>query len=64
MLATDGIWDVIPNDEVENIIQILLKIGKDFNTIARRLVEIAHEKWLENCENADDTTVIILLLNH
>ena len=56
VLACDGLWDVMSNQEVVNFIN--LKNGLDLNLIAKQLVEHA----IYNLHSSDNVTVFIIIL--
>ena len=55
ILATDGVWEFLSNQEVVNIISNEL-IKTDLQTAARVLVEKSREKWCINDKAIDDIT--------
>ncbi|KAL1331141.1 probable protein phosphatase 2C 65 [Arachis stenosperma] len=62
VLASDGIWDVLTNEEVINIISSARKRSE----AAKTLVKHALQAWKVKCPNAavDDCTAICLFLNN
>lgn len=64
ILASDGIWDALSNEEVGSI--VLPFYGRKGNpeSAAKRLVEAAHSKWISKGTNVDDITVIVIFLDY
>lgn len=62
VIASDGIWDVLTNEEVTRIIEKELEIGHAKNA-CQVLAEIATERWLAKGDCVDDISVIVVLLN-
>ncbi|CAN8257465.1 unnamed protein product [Cochlearia groenlandica] len=62
VLATDGIWDVLSNEEVVKIVGGC----KDKSTAADTLVQKAARSWRTKfpASKADDCAVVVLYLNH
>ena len=62
IIATDGLWEYTPNEEVVNVVKKLIE-KKDANIINNELYKVAIENWKkENC-SIDDITIICVLLN-
>ncbi|KAF8772421.1 hypothetical protein HU200_005782 [Digitaria exilis] len=61
VLATDGVWDVLSNDEVVGIVSR----AKSRASAARSLVESAHRTWRTRFPTSkiDDCAVVCLFLN-
>ena len=63
IIASDGLWEYTPNDEVVNVVKKLIE-KKDANIINDELYKVAIENWKkENC-NIDDITIICVLLKN
>ncbi|XP_009122858.1 probable protein phosphatase 2C 65 isoform X2 [Brassica rapa] len=62
VLATDGIWDVLSNEEVVKIVGAC----KDRSIAAETLVQRAARSWRTKfpASKADDCAVVVLFLNH
>ncbi|KAJ4882230.1 putative protein phosphatase 2C 65 [Raphanus sativus] len=62
VLATDGIWDVLSNEEVVKIVGAC----KDRSIAAETLVQRAARTWRTKfpASKADDCAVVVLYLNH
>lgn len=62
VLASDGIWEVLSNEEV---IEIVGEYYKECNAekACEELIERAKEVWNSMGENIDDITVIVVYLN-
>ena len=59
VLASDGIWDKINNNQICEIGKIY-NINKDSDGFCNELIKIAKEKWEENDNCCDDITCIVL----
>ena len=59
MIASDGLWEFIDNDQVLTLILPLVK-KKDWNGCVEKLVKEAHACWLKEDEVVDDITVVIV----
>ena len=62
IIASDGLWEYISNEEVANIVQNLIT-KNDANLIVNELYKISFEKWKSKETGIDDITIICLLLN-
>ena len=66
IMATDGLWDVLRNDQVSELIHIYQNHSKDANpeNMASFLVETARKRWESlSPENIDDITCLVVALN-
>ena len=63
LLATDGVWDVIPNEEAAEIVLEARARGQDANAAAKMLGEIARARWVQYTDNTyvDDITIVLVL---
>lgn len=61
VLASDGIWEYISNDDAVNIIKKFWKAG-EVEEAAHAIVTEAHKKWKKE-EYVDDITVIVIFLS-
>ena len=61
VIASDGVWEFMSNQEVVNIVSTELT-QNDLQTAARVLVEKSREKWNINDKAIDDITCIIIKL--
>ena len=62
IIASDGLWEYVKNEEVMNVIKNLWE-KKDGNIIVNELYKISLEKWKKEHCNIDDITIICVLLN-
>ena len=62
IIASDGLWEYISNEEVANIVQKLI-IKNDANIIVNELYKISYETWKQKDTGIDDITIICILLN-
>ena len=62
IIASDGLWEYISNEEVANIVQNLI-MKNNANLIVNELYKISFEKWKSKETGIDDITIICLLLN-
>ena len=62
LLATDGVWDVIPNEEAAEIVLEARARGGDANAAAKMLGEIARARWVQYTDNTyvDDITIVLV----
>jgi len=58
--ASDGLWDVVKNDKVAEIVSKFLKNGPE--TIANELVKESRIKWKKYSPKCDDTTIVVCKL--
>lgn len=73
MLASDGIWDVMSNENVAQFLYDPRNANKSCNTIAEQLLRFARAKWLqapanlgvqhEQFADIDDISVLVLKLD-
>jgi serine/threonine protein phosphatase PrpC len=59
LLASDGLWDWVPNDEAAALSLTAL----DTSEVATRLARLARSRWLTRTGGADDTTVAVVRFN-
>ena len=58
ILASDGLWDVVPNEEVTAV----GLSSADCWEAAARLARLTRARWLVRTGGADDTTVVVVRL--
>lgn len=58
VFATDGLWDVVTNDEVAKYVSYELRQGKNPNLIAQELISTAQTRG-----SNDDITVVIIVFD-
>ena len=64
VLASDGLWEFISNDDVVNIVSTFLEQGKEAIDAARFLIAKAAMAWrVEEGDYRDDITCIVLYLH-
>lgn len=63
VLASDGLWEFLPNEDVVMVVATLMKMGKSATDAARFLIAKAALAWRnEEGDYRDDVTVIVLYL--
>jgi len=62
VLASDGLWEVITNEECVKIVGELYNLGNT-EVCCENLVKKALSRWKRQSEVVDDITVIVLFLN-
>jgi len=62
VLASDGIWDRIPNQEAMELVVPYFEKGGAQGAV-NKLVEVATEKWQTEQGMIDDITVLVVFLN-
>ena len=63
ILASDGIWEFMTNDEVKNIAMNSLYNNKDANSCSRELVAKARQIWENSGYSIDDITCVVVYFN-
>ena len=63
MLASDGLWDTLKNEEVGSLILPFYEKTNPEGAV-QKLMEVARNRWIERGPNVDDITVIIIFLRH
>ena len=63
ILASDGIWEFMTNDEVKNIAMNSFYNNKDANTCSRELVAKARQIWEDSGYSIDDITCVVVYFN-
>lgn len=63
VVASDGLWDRIPNDEVTRIVGNLYYDKRDAEGAANHLMKEATERWQREQGMVDDITIIVVFLN-
>lgn len=58
VLGSDGIWDVLSNEDVQEIIEPYF-ITKNSDEASKELIKIATEEWLIDGVNVDDISAIV-----
>ena len=62
LLASDGIWEFLSNQQVANIVyQYFSKDAPE--AAANALVSVALQQWKRQSQSLDDITVVIIFLN-
>mmetsp|Transcript_36037 Transcript_36037/g.26775 ORF Transcript_36037/g.26775 Transcript_36037/m.26775 type:complete len:97 (-) Transcript_36037:37-327(-) len=61
VIASDGIWEFLSNEEVANMVAPYFEKGAP-EAAANALVKLALQKWKEEEEVIDDITVVIIFL--
>tara|TARA_B110001450_G_C17506097_1_gene434438 strand:+ start:493 stop:792 length:300 start_codon:yes stop_codon:yes gene_type:complete len=62
LLASDGIWEFLENQQVANIVYPYFE--KDApEAAANALVSVALNQWKRQSQSIDDITVVIIFLN-
>ena len=59
IIASDGIWEFISNEECVNFVKEYYIKG-DGNECINKLYELSSKRWLREEEVVDDTTVILV----
>ena len=59
IIASDGIWEFISNEECVNLIKDFYLQG-DGNRCINNLYELSRSKWLKEEEVVDDTTILLV----
>ena len=63
VLASDGVWDQMTNDEVVSMVWASLRNGSTAKNAARAVVNLARKKWqVAGGGYIDDITVLIVLI--
>ena len=62
VIASDGLWEYVSNEEVVNIVGNSLMCG-NYKQTADELYKYAVTKWEEHEESIDDITIIVIFLN-
>ena len=62
IIASDGLWEYVTNEEVTDIVKNLI-YKKDPNLIVNELYKFSYERWKIKDTGIDDTTIICVLLN-
>jgi serine/threonine protein phosphatase PrpC len=62
VIASDGIWDRISNEEMANIIRPFYE-KKDSEGATHELVRVSVERWQRDQGMVDDITVLVVFLN-
>ena len=63
ILATDGIWQFISNQEAVDLVIKTVKEGKQ-DEVCDVLIEEATRRWKLNCESTDDITILVIFFNN
>ena len=61
IIASDGLWEYVQNEEVTNIVKNLYE-KNDPDLIVNELYKFSHERWKEKDCGIDDITIICVLL--
>lgn len=62
VIASDGLWEYVSNEEVVNIVGNSLMCG-NYKQAADELYKYSVTKWEEHEEGIDDITIIVIFLN-
>ncbi len=62
MIASDGVWEYLENEEVMNAI-LPFYLRDDIDMAAEKVVKLSTEIWGHVSFSRDDITVIIVSLN-
>lgn len=62
VIASDGIWDRVPNEEVAHIVHSFYE-KRDANGACQELTRVSVERWQKDHGMVDDITVIVIFLN-
>ncbi len=63
VIASDGIWDRIPNEEMTHVIREFFE-KKDPEGAAQELVARSVERWQKDHGMIDDITIVVVFLNN
>jgi len=63
VLASDGLWDVMSNEEVVKIVNPIYNKGEEPRIAVTKLMDEAHIRWADSKANADDITIILIFIN-
>jgi serine/threonine protein phosphatase PrpC len=63
VIASDGVWEVISNEKVLEIVKEFYGKGKAEDA-AKELVGIAGKEWRKISTSSDDITAIVIFLNN
>ena len=64
ILASDGLWDVISEQDCAEIVYHTISEGNHAKIASQALVEEASNRWKSKGNNIDDISVIVVLLNN
>jgi len=62
VIASDGLWEYVSNDEVINIVSAYFE-KKDCDGAVSKLYEVSHERWVQYDDYIDDISIIVVFLN-
>ena len=62
ILASDGLWEVVSNEEARDIVDIYYRINNVKGAV-EKLISVASDKFKKISEYIDDITIIIIFLN-
>jgi serine/threonine protein phosphatase PrpC len=62
VIASDGIWDRIPNEEMAQVLQSFYE-KRDPEGAAMELTRISVERWQKDHGMVDDITIVVIFLN-
>ena len=62
VIASDGIWDRIPNEEMAQVLQSFYD-KRDPEGAAMELTRISVERWQKDHGMVDDITIVVIFLN-
>ena len=62
VLATDGVWDVLTNEEVMSVLAAVRERGGDANSAAKEVALAARGRWVQySPAYIDDVTVVVVV---
>ena len=62
VIASDGLWEYVSNDEVLNIVSGYFE-KKDCDGAVSKLYEVSHERWVQYDDYIDDISIIVVFLD-
>ena len=62
VIASDGLWEYVSNDEVVNIVSGYFE-KKDCDGAVSKLYEVSHERWVQYDDYIDDISIIVVFLD-
>lgn len=60
ILASDGLWEYISNEDCIKIVSHYYKNSKDSENAIKELYKRAFKKWIENDTTIDDITIVLI----
>ena len=62
ILASDGLWEFVSNEDARNIVNLYYSQG-NLNKAIEELISFAKKKFLQFGSYVDDITIILIFLN-